>query len=90
VDPLIAFNQLLPPVASDLYADDRIETLNAVYTSVTRQIVTSVIPILAVLVVYGRELLGLFGEPYVAGYAPSSSTSAGCSSAARWARPAGS
>jgi len=44
---------------------------------VTRQIVTSVIPILAVLVVYGRELLGLFGEPYVAGYAPSSSTSAG-------------
>lgn len=36
----------------------------------TRQIVTSVIPILAVLVVYGRELLGLFGEPYVAGYAP--------------------
>ncbi|WP_280587267.1 lipopolysaccharide biosynthesis protein [Halorubrum sp. Boch-26] len=68
--PLLSFNQLLPPVASDLYASDRTETLNAVYTSVTRQIVTAVVPILAVLVVYGRELLGLFGDPYVAGYVP--------------------
>ncbi len=68
--PLLSFNQLLPPVASKLYAADRIETLNAVYTSVTRQIVTAVVPILAALVVYGRELLGLFGDPYVAGYVP--------------------
>ena len=68
--PLLSFNQLLPPVASDLYADGRTETLNAVYASVTRQIVTTVIPILAVLGVFGRELLGLFGEPYVAGYVP--------------------
>ncbi|WP_418285848.1 lipopolysaccharide biosynthesis protein [Halorubrum sp. DTA46] len=68
--PLLSFNQLLPPVASELYADGRVETLNAVYTSVTRQIVTSVVPILAVLVVFGRELLGLFGEPYAAGYVP--------------------
>ncbi|WP_123624546.1 lipopolysaccharide biosynthesis protein [Halorubrum sp. CSM-61] len=68
--PLMAFNQLLPPVASELYADGRTETLNAVYGSVTRQIVTTVVPILAVLAVFGRELLGLFGEPYVAGYVP--------------------
>nr|WP_049911451.1 lipopolysaccharide biosynthesis protein [Halorubrum lipolyticum] len=68
--PLLSFNQLLPPVASDLYADGRTETLNAVYASVTRQIVATVIPILAVLVVFGRELLGLFGDPYVAGYVP--------------------
>lgn len=68
--PLLSFNQLLPPVASELYADGQTETLNAVYTSVTRQIVTTVVPILAVLVVYGRELLGLFGEPYAAGYVP--------------------
>jgi len=68
--PLLSFNQLLPPVASDLYADGRVETLNAVYASVTRQIVATVIPILAVLAVFGRELLGLFGEPYVAGYLP--------------------
>ena len=68
--PLLAFNQLLPPVASELYADDRTETLNTVYGSVTRQIVTAVIPILVVLSVYGREILGLFGEAYVAGYLP--------------------
>ena len=68
--PLLSFNQLLPPVASELYADDRTTTLNAVYGSVTRQIVTSVVPILAVLAVYGREILALFGEPYVAGYVP--------------------
>ena len=68
--PLLSFNQLLPPVASELYAADRTATLNAVYTAVTRQIVTAVVPILAVLVVYGRELLGLFGDPYVAGYVP--------------------
>jgi O-antigen/teichoic acid export membrane protein len=68
--PLLSFNQLLPPVASELYADGRTETLNAVYTSVTRQIVTTVVPFIAALAVYGRELLGLFGEPYVAGYVP--------------------
>jgi O-antigen/teichoic acid export membrane protein len=68
--PLLAFNQLLPPVASELYADDRTETLNAVYGSVTRQIVTAVVPVLAVVSVYGREILGLFGEAYVAGYVP--------------------
>ncbi|MGQ3329632.1 MULTISPECIES: lipopolysaccharide biosynthesis protein [Halorubrum] len=68
--PLLSFNQLLPPVASELYAEGETETLNAVYTSVTRQIVATVIPVLAVLVVFGRELLGLFGDPYVAGYVP--------------------
>ncbi|WP_434521654.1 lipopolysaccharide biosynthesis protein [Halorubrum sp. AS12] len=68
--PLLSFNQLLPPVASDLYANDRTATLNEVYGSVTRQIVTAVVPILAVLVVYGREILALFGEAYVDGYLP--------------------
>ncbi|MDR5671684.1 oligosaccharide flippase family protein [Halalkaliarchaeum sp. AArc-GB] len=68
--PLQSFNQLLPPIASDLYSNDRLETLNAIYTSVTRLIVTTVVPFLAVLVVYGRELLALFGPTYVQGYVP--------------------
>ncbi|ELZ40224.1 lipopolysaccharide biosynthesis protein [Halorubrum tebenquichense] len=68
--PLLSFNQLLPPVASELYASDRTETLNAVYGSVTRQIVTAVVPVIAVIAVFGREILGLFGDPYVAGYLP--------------------
>lgn len=68
--PLLSFNQLLPPVASDLYADDRMATLNAIYTAVTRLIVTTVVPFLAVLVVYGRDLLALFGPTYTQGYVP--------------------
>ncbi|AUX07833.1 polysaccharide biosynthesis protein [Halalkaliarchaeum desulfuricum] len=68
--PLQSFNMLLPPVASNLYSDDRMETLNAIYTSVTRLIVTTVVPFLAVLVVYGRELLALFGPTYTQGYVP--------------------
>lgn len=68
--PLLSFNQLLPPVASELYADDRMRTLNAVYSSVTRLIVTTVLPVIATLAVYGEPLLALFGETYVRGYLP--------------------
>jgi O-antigen/teichoic acid export membrane protein len=68
--PLLSFNQLLPPVASDLYAEDRMATLNAVYSSVTRLIVTTVLPLLAVLAVYGRQLLAVFGGTYTQGYLP--------------------
>lgn len=68
--PLLSFNQLLPPVASNLYADGRMETLNAIYSSVTRLIVTTVIPILATLLIYGQELLALFGGTYTRGYLP--------------------
>ncbi|MCU4800627.1 lipopolysaccharide biosynthesis protein [Halobacteria archaeon HArc-gm2] len=68
--PLLAFNQLLPPVASDLYARDEMDTLNAVYSSATRLILTTVVPILAVLAVFGRELLAMFGPTYAEGYVP--------------------
>lgn len=68
--PLQAFNQLLPPVASSLYSNGQVDTLNAVYTSVTRLILTTVLPILAVLLVFGDDLLALFGPTYVAGYVP--------------------
>ncbi|WP_435180941.1 lipopolysaccharide biosynthesis protein [Halorussus sp. AFM4] len=68
--PLLSFNQLLPPVASDLHASGRTETLNAVYSSVTRLIVTAVVPVIAVQLVFGRELLALFGPTYVRGYGP--------------------
>ena len=68
--PLLSFNQLLPPVASDLYANDRMVTLNAVYSSITRLIVTAVVPILVVQAVYGRALLGVFGETFLRGYVP--------------------
>jgi len=68
--PLQAFNQLLPPVASQLHASGETETLNSVYTAVTRLVVTAVVPILAVQVVFGRALLSVFGPTYVRGYVP--------------------
>jgi len=68
--PLLAFNMLLPPVATELYADDRVDTLDRVYTSITRLILTAVVPVLVVQTVFGRELLGLFGPTYTAGYLP--------------------
>ena len=68
--PLLSFNQLMPPVASDLYSNGEMETLNAVYASITRLIVTTVTPILAVLFVFGREFLSVFGSTYVQGYLP--------------------
>ncbi|MHB9288275.1 oligosaccharide flippase family protein [Halobacteriales archaeon Cl-PHB] len=68
VIPLIAFNQLMPPVASRLYEDDEMGTLNAVYTTITRLIVTTTVPLVAIQVVYGPELLALFGPEYQRGY----------------------
>jgi O-antigen/teichoic acid export membrane protein len=68
--PLMAFNQLLPPVASRLHSADEMATLDDVYSSVTRLIVTTVVPILVVQVVFGREFLALFGPTYTRGYLP--------------------
>lgn len=67
--PLIAFNQLLPSVASGLYAEGKTGTLNDVYTTVTRLIVTATVPIVATLAVFGHELLAVFGPEYTRGYA---------------------
>jgi O-antigen/teichoic acid export membrane protein len=68
--PLLSFNQLLPPVASELYSEGDMDTLDATYTAVTRLILTVVVPILAVLAVFGRELLSAFGQGFVEGYLP--------------------
>jgi len=68
--PLRSFNQLLPPVASDLYSSGRQSVLSAVYTAVTRLLFTVVLPLVSVLVVFGREILAIFGPEYVAGYVP--------------------
>jgi O-antigen/teichoic acid export membrane protein len=68
--PLVAFNQLMPPVASELHAAGETETLNAVYRTVARLVFTAALPILAVQVVFGRELLALFGPTYVRGHLP--------------------
>jgi O-antigen/teichoic acid export membrane protein len=65
--PLIAFNALLPAVASDLYTDGQHAALNAVYSTATRWVVTATLPMAAVVFVYRVELLGVFGATYTEG-----------------------
>ncbi|MFB6173361.1 MAG: oligosaccharide flippase family protein [Halobacteriales archaeon] len=65
--PLIAFNQLLPPIASKLYADGKHATLNAVYGTVTRLIVTATLALAVAFFVYRTQLLALFGGEYTRG-----------------------
>lgn len=65
--PLGAFNQLFPPVASRLYSNGRTGDLLAVYSTVTRWIFTAAVAIATTEVVYGRQLLGLFGAEFVRG-----------------------
>jgi len=68
VIPLLAFNQLMPPVASRLWENGETGTLDAVYTTITRLIVTTTVPLVAIQVAYGPELLGLFGPEFREGY----------------------
>jgi O-antigen/teichoic acid export membrane protein len=65
--PLIAFNQLLPAVASRLYADGKRGMLNSVYSTVTRLVFTGTIVLAVTQFVYRGELLALFGEEYTRG-----------------------
>jgi O-antigen/teichoic acid export membrane protein len=62
--PLSAFNQLLPPVASRLYSEGEHDALQAVYSTVTRWVFTLAVGIATVELVYGGQLLRLFGAAF--------------------------
>ncbi|WIV67057.1 flippase [Natrialbaceae archaeon AArc-T1-2] len=67
--PLIGINQLFPPVASRLYAEDDRGQLESVYETVTRWSITASLIVALPLVVYRTEVLALFGPEFVAGTA---------------------
>ncbi|MFB6135759.1 MAG: flippase [Halobacteriaceae archaeon] len=67
--PLGAVNQLFPPVASRLYSEGRTDDLRSVYATIARWIFTGSVAITAVELVYGRQLLSLFGAAYTDGTA---------------------
>nr|WP_267902908.1 oligosaccharide flippase family protein [Halomarina oriensis] len=64
---LLAFNQLFPPVAAKLYATDRREELDALYSVATRWIFTGGVAVAVVEFVFRSELLALFGTAYTDG-----------------------
>lgn len=65
--PSSAFHQLFPPVASRLYANDDIATLQSMYATVTRWIITASAVLALPLLLYRRELLVIFGPEFTAG-----------------------
>lgn len=65
--PSAAFHQLFPPVASRLYANDDLATLQSMYATVTRWIITASAILALPLVLYRQELLAIFGPEFTAG-----------------------
>lgn len=65
--PLMSINQLFPPVASRLYSDGDVETLQATYSTATRWIVTAALLIGVFQIVFREPLLALFGSAYRTG-----------------------
>lgn len=65
--PLLAFSQLFPPVASRLYTAGEYADLEAIYTVVTRWILTVSLFLGLVAVVFRISLLGIFGPEFTAG-----------------------
>jgi len=65
--PLLAFNQLFPPVASRLYTEGRRADLAEIYTVITRWILTASLLLGLVAVVFRVQILGLFGPDFTAG-----------------------
>mgnify|MGYP002761876429 CR=1 FL=1 len=67
--PLSAVNQLFPPIASGLNAENEREELSSVYETVTRWVFTvSLLPSL-VMIVYSQEILAVFGSEFTGGAA---------------------
>jgi O-antigen/teichoic acid export membrane protein len=65
--PLSGFNQLFPPIASELYADGKIDEINSLYVTVTRWIFTISFIMAIGAILYRNELLRLFGPEFAAG-----------------------
>jgi len=62
--PLSAFNQLFPPVASQLYTEGEMSELQSVYETVTRWTLTVAILPALVAALYSPELLAVFGSEF--------------------------
>lgn len=65
--PLNAFNQILPPVASQLYTEENYAALEDVYSTITRYVFTMTVIGAIIILVYRIELLRIFGSEYTRG-----------------------
>lgn len=65
--PLMGINQLFPPIASKLYADDHIDKLSSIYKTLTRWVFMTVLVPMMALIIYSTELLRIFGKEFTTG-----------------------
>lgn len=62
-----SFNDIFAPIISDLYNRKEQEKLNNLFKIVTKWIFTASLPLFLILVLFSREILGLWGSEYTAG-----------------------
>jgi len=60
--PLSGINQLFPPIASELYANDEVEKLQSMYGIVTRWSFTVSLFVATLFIVHRAQILSLFDE----------------------------
>jgi len=65
--PLDAVNQLFPPIASRLYAEEAIDELSRVYETVVRWIFAATVLLAALQITFRSEILALFGSEFARG-----------------------
>jgi len=65
--PLMAINQLFPPIASRLFSERNFEDLERVYSITARWAFTFTLPLALVVAIYDVEVLKLFGPEFAAG-----------------------
>lgn len=63
--PLKAVNNIFPPVATELYNNDKNSILDQLYKRTTRMILTASLPILCVFILFYREIITLFTSEYL-------------------------
>ncbi len=65
---LVAANGVLSPVVAKMYAQGERPRLQRLVTKSSRAIFAATLPIVLVLILFGRPFLSLFGEQYAGGY----------------------
>ncbi len=65
---LYAFNGILSPMISSLYARGKLEDLGRLYQDVSRWVFTGGLAVFLLTVVLGRDLMAVFGPEFVAGW----------------------
>jgi len=65
---LASFNAIFAPIIADLYNKGDTRHLGNLFRTVTRWIVALSLPLFLIMAIYSREIMGLFGREFIAGW----------------------